>query len=217
MPPVPLPSSGGARGGSATTPAVTPPPAPPAPPAIDLGAVGASLARGRQVATTALAAAPNPRNSALATDVFDSAQRAIAAPGAAAAIATYQAADATAIPGIVGSFGGPLGQPGAVPPQFAGREVTTIGRLPQTGPAGDAGERILRVPNDSWSPELNALWMQDAANRGDVIKLATGVSADVSSLAGNPAYGGVSVFTRELAVLQAAGYTRQGDYLVPPR
>lgn len=174
--------------------------------------------RNRQVATDALAAAPpNPRNSTLATDVFDSAERAIAAPGAADAIATYNAVDATNIPSVVASFGGPLGQPGAIPPQFAGREVTTVGRLGQTGPAGDAGERILRVPDNSWSPELNALWMQDAANRGDVVKLATGVSNDASSLAGSPARGGVSVFTRELSLLQAAGYTRVGDYLVPPR
>jgi hypothetical protein len=166
----------------------------------------------------ALAAAGNPpRDVALATDVFDSAERAIGAPGAAEAIATYDAVDATAIPGIVASFGGPTGTPGTIPPQFAGREVTTVGRLGQTGPAGDAGERILRVPDASWSPPLNALWMQDAANRGDVIKLATGVSADASSLSGSPARGGVSVFTRELTVLKEAGYTRVGDYLVPPR
>jgi hypothetical protein len=165
----------------------------------------------------ALAAAPNPRNSVLAKDVFDSADRAIAAPGAAAAISTYNAVDASKIPAVVASFGGPTGQPGAIPPQFAGREVTTVGRLSQTGPAGDAGERILRVPDASWSPDLNALWMQDAVNRGDVIHLATGVSNDRSSLAGAPERGGVSVFTRELAVLQAAGYTRVGDYLVPPR
>ena len=31
------------------------------------------------------------------------------------------------------------------------------------------------------------------------------------------ARGGVSVFTRELTVLKEAGYTRVGDYLVPPR
>ena len=166
----------------------------------------------------ALAAAGNPpRDVALATDVFDSAERAIGAPGAAEAIATYDAVDATAIPGIVAAFGGPTGTPGTIPPQFAGREVTTVGRLGQTGPAGDAGERILRVPDASWSPPLNALWMQDAANRGDVIKLATGVAADASSLSGSPARGGVSVFTRELTVLKEAGYTRVGDYLVPPR
>jgi hypothetical protein len=164
----------------------------------------------------ALAAAPNPRNSELAKDVFDSAERAIAAPGAAAAITTYSSIDSRNIPGIVASFGGALGQPGAIPPQFAGREVTTVGRLPQTGPAGDAGDRILRVPDNSWSPDLNALWMQDAVNRGDVIKLATGVADERASLGGDPARGGVSVFTRELAVLQAAGYTRVGDYLVPP-
>jgi hypothetical protein len=169
------------------------------------------------VAATALAAAPDPRNSALAEDVFSSAERAIAAPGAADAITTYKAVDATNIPSIVASFGGPTGQAGSIPPQFADREVTTVGRLTQTGPAGDAGERILRVPGESWSPELNALWMQDAVNRGDVIKLATGVAGDRSSLAGSPEYGGVSVFTRELAVAQAAGYTRVGDYLVPPR
>ena len=171
----------------------------------------------RQVSDAYLAANPNARNEALAKDVFDSAQRAITAPGAAQAIANYQAVGPGSIPGLVSSFGGPTGQPGGIPPQFAGREVTTVGRLPQTGPAGDAGERILRVPDDAWSPDLNALWMQDAANRGDVIHLATGVSNDNASLAGNPARGGVTVFARELAVLQAAGYTRQGDYLVPPR
>jgi hypothetical protein len=179
--------------------------------------VRAQIARSRQVADAALGASPNPRDAALSKDAFDSAERALAAPGAGAALDTYEASDSRSIPGIVSSFGGPLGQPGGIPPQFADREVTTIGRLTETKPAGDAGERILRVPGDSWSNQLNALWMQDAANRGDVIKLATGVSDDRSSLAGNPAYGGVSVFTRELAVLQAAGYTRQGDYLVPPR
>ena len=175
------------------------------------------MAAQRQKSDAALAAAPNPRNEALAKDGFDAAQRALAAPGTAQALATYRNVGPASIPGIVAAFGGATGQPGGIPPQFAGREVTTVGRLPQTGPAGDAGERILRVPDDSWSPDLNALWMKDAANRGDVIKLATGVSNDNSSLAGNPARGGVSVFTRELAVLQEAGYTRQGDYLIPPR
>ncbi|HET8645163.1 MAG TPA: hypothetical protein VFO85_06725, partial [Vicinamibacteria bacterium] len=128
---------------------------------MDLAAVGASLTRSKQLAAEALAAAPNARNQELSNDVFAAAERAIAAPGAAEAIATYSAVDATNIPSVVASFGGALGQPGAVPSQFAGREVTTVGRLTQTGPAGDAGERILRVPDNSWTPDLNALWMQD--------------------------------------------------------
>jgi hypothetical protein len=211
---------------SGATPAIAPTgaavPATPAtgttPSTVDLGAIKAAIDRQRQVAMDALAAAGNPpRDTELAVDVFDSAQRALEAPGAAEAISTYDAVDASAIPAVVAAFGGPTGTPGTIPPQFAGREVTTVGRLGQTGPAGDAGERILRVPDSSWSPSLNALWMQDAVNRGDVIKLATGVSADGSSLEGSPARGGVSVFTRELSVLMEAGYTRQGDYLVPPR
>ncbi len=184
--------------------------------AAEVAEVAATIAKNQRIAMEALAGADKAADAARAADVFSAAQKAASAPEAAKAISTFKAADATAMPSILDSFGGGLGKAGDIPAELAGRRVTTIGRFAETGPAGEAGARILKVPGETWSQELNALWMKEAANNGDVIKLATEVANDTKSLAGSAQYGGISVYARELALLKEAGYTRVGDFLVPP-
>jgi WXG100 family type VII secretion target len=184
--------------------------------AAEVAEVAASIAKNQRIAMEALAGADKAADAARAADVFTAAQKAAGAPGAAEAISTFKAVDATAMPGILDTFGGGLGKAGDIPAELASRRVTTVGRLTQTEALGEAGARILKVPGNTWSQELNALWMKEAANNGDVIKLATEVANDTKSLAGSAQYGGISVYARELQVLKDAGYTRVGDFLIPP-
>jgi len=119
------------------------------------------------------------------------------------------------VPDILKAYGGKVGQPGGIPDVFSGRRVTTLGRWAQTEPAGRGGARILNVPN--WSPQLNSDWIQEAIHNGDVFHLVMDVSDDTASLLNsNPLYK-ISAFARELDALLKAGYTRVGDYLVPPQ
>lgn len=184
--------------------------------AAEVAEVAANIAKNQRIAMEALAGADKAADAARAADVFSAAQKAAGAPGAAEAISAFKTVDATAMPSILDSFGGGLGKAGDIPAELAGRRVTTVGRLAQTEALGEAGARILKVPGETWSQELNALWMKEAANNGDVIRLATEVANDTKSLAGSAQYGGISVYARELQVLKDAGYTRVGDFLIPP-
>ncbi len=71
--------------------------------------------------------------------------------------------------------------------------------------------------DSTWSSELNSLWVKEAVDHGDVIKLVTDVAPTKTSLLGMKEYGGISVYTRELNESLAAGYRRVGDYLIPPQ
>lgn len=185
--------------------------------AAEMADVAATFARNQRIAAEALASADKASDAAKAADVFNSAQKALGTPGASEAIAGFKAADAGSLPGVIDNFGGGLGRAGDIPAELAERRVTLVGRNAQTVPAGETGSRILKVPGETWSPELNALWLKEAVNNGDVFKLATEVADNMGSLRGAPEYGGISVYTRELNALKDAGYTRVGDYLVPPR
>jgi len=194
----------------------------------EIGQAAQVLARDARLAEAALQGVKSG-DAALAMDAFKSAVRGLATPDAPTAIERFAKVGDSVIPNIVDRFGGPVGRAGDIPAELAGRRVTTLGRLSETSPAGEVGSRILKTPeipaglrtpggpNSTWSMELNALWVREAINNGDVIKLVTDVAPSPASLRGSPRFGGVSVYTRELDALLAAGYRRVGDYLVPPR
>jgi hypothetical protein len=112
---------------------------------------------------------------------------------------------------VLKTFSGPL-VGGDVPAAFTDRAVITLGRLPDTTAAKEAGETILEFTSKPWSMEENFLQLNEAIQKGDVIHLASPVD-DVSL--SHPYYD-LSVYTRELDLLMQAGYKRVGDYLVPP-
>jgi RHS repeat-associated protein len=118
------------------------------------------------------------------------------------------------VPDVLKAYGGKVGQSGGIPDAFSGRRVTTLGRFPQTEPAGRAGARILNVPN--WSLRTNSDWIQEAIRNGDMFHLVTDVSRDPASLLNSNPLFKISAFARELDALLKAGYIRVGDYLVPP-
>lgn len=178
------------------------------------------VAKGEDIAMTALRTTGGSANDiAIANDVFNSANKVANLADSPAVVSRFAGVDSAVVPNLMDNFGGPIGRAGDIPVEFADRRITTVGRLSETLPASDAGARILKVPNvnGAWSNELNALWVKEAVQNGDVFKLATGVTEDTASLLGKPEYGGISVYTRELDALQQAGYTRVGDYLIPPR
>lgn len=182
----------------------------------ELAEAASTLAAGARAAETALAASGDLAALGRATDAFAAATRALGSTDAVAALRAFESANASGIPEIVKAFGGPLGLPGTLPAELAGARVTDLGRLAETSAAMKLGERILSVPDAAWSQTLNALWLKEAANSGDVIKLVTGVENTTASLAGTSAkYGGISVYTRELGLLLDAGYSRVGDFLIP--
>lgn len=158
-------------------------------------------------------------------DSFASARKMLNEPGMMAVVDRFTLLGSDKlpdpVPGLMQTYGGELGQPGQIPPEMANRRVSTIGR---SGPIAEllkAGERprILTnlVEKGVWSRPLNALWVSEAVKNGDVFKLATGVSNDASSLLSKPQHADISMYARELDVLQQAGYKRVGDYMIPPR
>ena len=69
-------------------------------------------------------------------------------------------------------------------------------------------------PGQKWTLEQNFNWLADSIANGDVFYIASSVSErNLVSDAGSDL---LSVFGRELDSLLQAGYTRVGDYLVPP-
>lgn len=95
-----------------------------------------------------------------------------------------------------------------------GDDVVVIGRRDDTAVAGEwPGHTTLNVPNQDWSIGLNDAWVAEAVNQGRSVYLASPTNA------GNlydAAAGRSTVFGRELQQFLDAGYTRQGDYLIPP-
>jgi WXG100 family type VII secretion target len=182
--------------------------------AAELAGAISKVSEGELLAAKALEASSDAAQIARATDAFASARVALELPDAAGSVARFTNLNAESIPKVLDSFGGSVGRAGDIPTEFADRRITTLGRLAETGPASEAGARILKVPDNAWSQELNALWMREAVSNGDVIHLVSDVT-DVT-LAGNPRFGGISVYTRELDVALQAGYKRVGDYLIPP-
>ncbi len=190
--------------------------------AAELTEAANTLAKGAKAAEAALAVSGDTAALAKATDAFASATRGLSSPEAVASMERFAVATDKVIPDVMKEFGGSLGRPGAIPTELAGRRVTDLGRWAETSAAGNAGERILAVPDSlagasTWSKELNSLWLREAIDNGDVIKLVTPVENNLKSLASAEAkFGNVSVYGRELDTLVGAGYKRVGDYLIPP-
>ena len=185
------------------------------------------LARDARLAESLLSGA-EVSDIALATDAFKSATSGLTSPQAAATIERFTNVTDAAIPDIINAYGGKLGQAGDIPAELVGRRITTLGRNWDTL-AAETGERILKVPDvpaplrvtggptTTWTTDLNALWLHEAIDNGDVIKLATEVTSTKGSLLGAKEFGGISVYSRELNELLVAGYRRVGDYLIPPQ
>ncbi|PKO20494.1 MAG: hypothetical protein CVU38_19820 [Chloroflexi bacterium HGW-Chloroflexi-1] len=183
------------------------------------------LARDARLAETVLQGAKSS-DVALAMDAFKSAARALPAPEAAATMERFAQVTDAVLPDIMKAYGGPLGQVGEIPAELAGRRITTLGRFQQT--VNETGSRILQVPDlpdylkipgiqeSIWSKKLNSLWLREAIDNGDVIRLVTKITDGIDSLAADMVYDGISVYGRELNELLVAGYRRIGDYLIPP-
>ena len=99
-----------------------------------------------------------------------------------------------------------------MPPTLRERRVTTLGRTWDIEAAKELGGfRVLDDPN--WTIEGNYAWLREAIENGDVFYLASPVTE--ANLLGDPRYGGVSVFMRELDLLRRAGYHRIGVTCFP--
>ena len=115
-----------------------------------------------------------------------------------------------AVPQILKAVEGPIlkGVTG-LPSHLNGRRITTIGRLDDTSAASKQGARILE---DEWSLAKNADWIQEAIANGDVFEIVSDVTE--ANLFNDF---GISVYARELDALLQSGYTRNGNYLIPPQ
>jgi hypothetical protein len=148
-------------------------------------------------------------------EAFHSARRGLELPDAARSVQRFTSeVGPSDFPAIVEKFGGDL--TGNVPAQVVGKEVTALGSRDATLTAATNGERILNAA-EGWTPEMNALWAKDAAARQEIIHLVTPVKDELGSLASNAErFDFTTVYARELDVFMQAGYTRVGDYLIPP-
>ena len=119
-----------------------------------------------------------------------------------------------AIPDILKAFSDEGRVVGELSSTFKGRQTRVIGKMDDTSVAGEFGELIITT-NETGAKmlDLNAEWISQGIERGDVFYLASQINS--SNLA-NTQYG-ISVFGRELDALLQAGYQRVGDYLAPPR
>jgi RHS repeat-associated protein len=93
-------------------------------------------------------------------------------------------------------------------------DVVVLGRQPDTAVAeGWDGHVVLNTPK--WSLELNDEFIQGAIEQRRLIYLASPTKGNLVQTSGQYA-GQPTIFARELNMLRQAGYTRVGDYLVPP-
>jgi hypothetical protein len=121
----------------------------------------------------------------------------------------------TTLAGVTAAMLGPIAA-GELYAAMAGPTTTiwTIGALRDTRLAGQLfGYARLNLPRLLWSPRVNDLWMKWAIRRGAIFYVASEISKrtlDASSNAWR-----ITVFARELAMLEAAGYTKYGNWLVP--
>ena len=148
-------------------------------------------------------------------EAFHAARRGLELPDAAKAVERFTGdVNPSTFPGILDRFGG--GLTGEAPAQVLGKEVTALGTRDATLAAAKNGERILNAA-EGWTPEMNALWVKEAASRGEIIHVVSPVADEVGSLTSASArYDFTSVYARELDMLAQEGYTRVGDYLIPP-
>ncbi|MGI4792751.1 MAG: RHS repeat-associated core domain-containing protein, partial [Janthinobacterium lividum] len=88
-----------------------------------------------------------------------------------------------------------------------------IGRLADTTAGSELG--MTRLNDPDWTPNVNDAWIQGGIDANKPFYLGSNTSiGNLRSPAGSPYP--TTVFMRELKQLREAGYTRQGDYLIPP-
>ncbi|HWO08457.1 MAG TPA: RHS repeat-associated core domain-containing protein, partial [Polyangiaceae bacterium] len=92
-------------------------------------------------------------------------------------------------------------------------EEMVIGRLDDTAAGAQLGMRRLNDPG--WKIEVNDAWVQGGIDARKPFYLGSnpgGANYFNPPGSAHP----TTVFHREMGQLQAAGYTRQGDYMMPP-
>jgi hypothetical protein len=92
-------------------------------------------------------------------------------------------------------------------------DYIVIGRLEDTAAyRGVPGYEV--VSNEGWTYSGNMEWVQQAINEGRAVRLASPMTeANIINL-GNAS--GYSVFADEVSMFLRAGYTWEGDFLIPP-
>jgi len=93
------------------------------------------------------------------------------------------------------------------------KEDLVIGRLPDTKAGSELGMRRLDSP--FWTPKVNDAWIQGGIDANKPFYL--GSNPTIANLRSADAQYPTTVFMRELQQLKAAGYTRQGMWLLPPK
>ena len=92
-----------------------------------------------------------------------------------------------------------------------------MGRLPDT----EAGEAMgmQRLNSDVWSPQVNDAWVQGGIDANKPFYLGSPTTVGNLRTQPYPHHPDfpMTVTYRELSQLKAAGYTRSGDYLIPPK
>jgi hypothetical protein len=111
-----------------------------------------------------------------------------------------------------GGCQGQLGPRG--PPVPAKGNIVVIGSQEDTAVAKDwPGHDVLDLPNGQWTIEKNDAWVAQAIARGATVYLA---SPQNQSTLWDSAENRERVYARELRQFLDAGYTQNGDYLLPP-
>jgi len=100
---------------------------------------------------------------------------------------------------------------GDLPSQFAGRRIWALGSQSATEAAAKAGDLRFNIPK-GWTPESNFDWIYEAIRNRDIFHLVSPVTRKALS----DVDWGIKVYGRELDALLQSGYTRIGDYLIPP-
>ncbi|WMT01169.1 hypothetical protein RDV84_14305 [Lysobacter yananisis] len=87
-----------------------------------------------------------------------------------------------------------------------------MGRLEDTAVGAELGMQRLNAP--AWNPQINDAWVQGGIDASRKFYLASPIRFNTLR-SGDPLYP-TTVFMRELKMLRGAGYSRQGDYMIPP-
>ncbi len=96
---------------------------------------------------------------------------------------------------------------------FESTAELVIGRLPDTN-AG-AGLGMTRLNTNNWSLNVNDAWVQGGIDANKPFYLGSNIS--IGNLRSDDPRFPTTVFMRELKQLREAGYTRVGDYMMPPK
>jgi RHS repeat-associated protein len=94
--------------------------------------------------------------------------------------------------------------------------IAVIGRGPDTAIAKDwPGHQVLSLPRGQWSPAVNDGWVAGHIANHRKVYVASPTKGNMRQTSGDYV-GEPTVFARELRQFQEAGYTRQGDWMIPP-